>query len=158
MIDVIGGAVPGVAEDDERSFARLAELLHAERSPLQHRRAAQRQRLQEMIGGLGRAGERAGKNLGVRDDATFPACNGLSRVIDKWFQRSDVEEATFREWFLVGDVAGVQSVEQEDAVDHIGLLPQDRPHGAVPGAERGEPDAADRRRDGGEAFAKQPVG
>ena len=80
LVDVIRRGVAGEAHDLEAALLHLAELLHAARAPAQHRSAMQTERSDEMVGGFGGARERAGEDLGMRDEEAL--LSARSRVID----------------------------------------------------------------------------
>mgnify|MGYP006214759737 CR=1 FL=1 len=81
MIHVIGSRVACEAQNDERPLPRIAELLHPERTPLQNRLAAELQRLENVVGGLRRAGERAWEDLRMSDHESRFARDGSPREL-----------------------------------------------------------------------------
>src|SRR5262245_31802988 len=59
LIDVIRTRVAGESKNAHPLQASLAQLLHAAGSPAQHRLAGEAKRSDEVVGRLGRTGERA---------------------------------------------------------------------------------------------------
>ena len=157
LIDVIGSAVACESQDGEGSAPRLAQLLHAVRAELHDRRPRHSEMFEQIVGGLGRARERSRKNLGVRDDESLLAARGAFCVSDERREFRLVERAAFGNDFSFGEVAGVQTVDQQNAIDRIGLLREDLADCAVAGAEAGEIRRTKRRRLRGDAFAQSSV-
>src|SRR5437867_10318765 len=121
---MVGRAVAGEAEDQEIAAADLAELLHSARSPAHYRRSLQSELLNQIVGRLGGAGERSGKDFRVREDESFPR----TRKIKKRLHRLGID-------LTIVDVAGVQAIDQKYSVDAIGAIAQDCANGAISGAE-----------------------
>src|SRR3954451_12905972 len=71
LVDVIRRRVPRETEQLETAGVNFAELLHAARTPAQHRGAPQAESVQQKIGGFRRAREGAGKDLGMGDEKSL---------------------------------------------------------------------------------------
>src|SRR5262245_488040 len=110
--------VAGVTDETELPLDHLAELLRMHRSPDERRPTAQAQLLQQPIGGLRRARERAWKDLGVRDDHLLLAGERIARELCENVQVLCLQLRDERPR-LAADVAGVQAVEQEDELDAV---------------------------------------
>src|SRR5437879_1337954 len=83
LVDVIGRAVAGESEDGQAADAQLAELLHAARTEPRDRRRFQPELLDQIVGGFGRARERARKDFGVREDESLALVYGCACEIEK---------------------------------------------------------------------------
>src|SRR5688572_14593895 len=83
VIDVVRSGVSSKAPQHQPSLFRFAELLHPERAPFQNRHPAELQRIDQVVRGFRRAGERSWKNLRMRHDKTFLAADRALREKEK---------------------------------------------------------------------------
>ena len=95
LVNVIGARVAREPHDLESPSSSLAQLLHAAGPPLEHRRSTQPERSYEIVRRLGRARERPGEDLRVRDEEPFFATARRVCVADELRQLRFVECAAF---------------------------------------------------------------
>ena len=63
LVDVVGCGIARITDEQESSLANLAELLRSPGTPLHHGAAFEPKPLEQIVGRLGCAGVRAGKNF-----------------------------------------------------------------------------------------------
>src|SRR6202022_4109326 len=103
------------SQNDETAASDFAELLHSARTPAHHRRSLQAELADQIVRRLGGARESARKDFGMREHETLPPRRRGARIVEKWLERHGVEFATFGDRLSLGDVARVQTVEQQNA-------------------------------------------
>src|SRR5437867_5650733 len=136
---MIGRAVAGESEDEEIAAADFAELLHSSRTPFHNRRAFQAELANEIVGRLRSAGKCSGEDFGMRKNKPLPR----TRVLKKRLQRRRVQLPSFGDRLAIGNVAGVQAIDQQNSVDARRSIAKNRTNRTVAGAESAQIDAID---------------
>src|ERR1017187_2411543 len=144
LVQMIGGRVAGVTNQQKPAGPYFAELLQAHRAPLPYWPAGEIQLLQQVVGGFRGAREGARENFRMRHDDALAAGHGVARQLLPDLQIFAADLRFPRTGFAI-HVVGVDAVDHQRASHarvRVGRL-QDLPDGAAPGAPAAQHDAAE---------------
>src|SRR5690349_17720749 len=148
LIDVVWPRVARKAHELELTPTYLAQLLHATRTPLQHRLPPETQRVDHIIARLRRTRERARENLRVRDEEPLLTPHRRPRITSKRREIRRVEHTTLLDYRPLGDIARVKPIEQQHGIHRCEMprVAKNRANRTVSGAEPNQRHAIHARR------------